>query len=284
MKPISQRTDQLRTVPLPAVLRAWGAAPDRHDPHKWHTGEGSLSINGSKFINWKRAQGGGGAIDLVMHLGHCDFKKALRWLQRQFPQHPVDPIQTSAPPRSSLCLPLPAPHQLSRVKDYLLCQRAIPLALVDPLIQAGSLYSDSRANVVFLLRDLEGTPVGAELRGTSARQWRGMAPGSRKNLGFFGLPADCAGAHRPIILCESAIDAISASVLYPDHHCISTSGARPNPAWLSSLIAPTVAIFCGFDADETGDRMARAMMQIHPPVARLRPPFGDWNDLLKSRP
>lgn len=281
--PIRQRTDRLRAIPLPTVLRLWSAAPDRHDPHKWHTCRGTLSLNGPKFINWKGGEGGGGAIDLVMHLGRCNFKEALQWLQRQFPQHPVDPIQTSAPRGSSLRLPPPVPHQLPRVKDYLLCHRALPLALIVPLIEAGALYADSRANAVFLLRDLEGTPVGAELRGTSARQWRGMAPGSRKDRGFFSVPLQWSGPLRPILLCESAIDAISAWALYPNHRCISTSGTRPNPAWLETLMGQGVGIFCGFDADETGDRMARAMMNIHPSVARLRPPLGDWNDLLKSR-
>jgi len=63
---------------------------------------------------------------------------------------------------------------------------------------------------------------------------------------------------------------------------ISTSGATPNPLWLSHLIKKGYNIYCGFDADETGDRLAEKMISIHPTVIRLRPELHDWNDLLIS--
>ena len=43
-----------------------GARPDTHDPCKWHTARGVLSVCGAKFFNWHRGTGGGGAIDLVI--------------------------------------------------------------------------------------------------------------------------------------------------------------------------------------------------------------------------
>jgi hypothetical protein len=86
------------------------------------------------------------------------------------------------------------------------------------------------------------------------------------------------------VLCESAIDAISCSVLFPDRICLSTSGVRSNPAWLSGLIRCGYAIHCGFDADEPGDRMATEMERLHPRIHRLRPRAHDWNDVLKATP
>jgi hypothetical protein len=142
------------------------------------------------------------------------------------------------------------------------------------------LYADARANAVFLLLDAAALPVGAELRGITALTWRGMAPGSRKDRGFFGTPAT---ARHPIVLCESAIDALSCHALHPDYRCLSTSGARPDPAWLLALIAQGLPIYCGFDADPTGDAMAQRMHQLHPSIRRLRPAAKDWNDLLRHR-
>lgn len=275
-----KRTDQLRAIPLPSVLRLWGAVPDRRDKGKWHTSRGTLSVNGPRFINWNQGKGGGGAIDLIIHLKDCGFREALEWLQHHFPHHRIDDLDPSAP-SSALSLPTPDPLQLGHVKSYLTTERAIPPVLIELLIQAGTLYADRRANAVFLLLDTEGLVVGAELRGTTSRPWRGMAPGSRKNLGFFSIPAGPL-ADRPIILCESAIDAISAFALHPQHRCLSTAGARPDPAWLGPLIKKGARVYCGFDADETGERMAQAMIGFHPSVARLRPPRHDWNDLLKS--
>jgi hypothetical protein len=288
---IRQRADRLRGVPLPSVLRLWGARLDRHDKSKWHTSRGILSVNGAKFINWNRSAAGGGAIDLVIHLkGDCSFREALDWLQRHFAGHL--PVAQEPAARRGLALPAPDPAQLRRVITYLVTQRAIAPEFINPLIDSGALYADRQANAVFLLRGTDGTAVGAELRGaaTASAQWRGMAPGSRKDLGCFSIPAvaraDTAPEHPPpIILCESAIDAISCFALHPGHRCISTSGARPNPSWLAPLIdqSPGRPIHCGFDADDTGERMAQPMIDLHPEVKRLRPAGHDWNDLLRSR-
>jgi hypothetical protein len=283
---IRQRANRLRSVPLESVLRIRGASPDRYDKQKWHTARGALSINGGKFFIWECATGGGGAIDLVIALEGRSFREALDWLHEHFPQHRTLEEVADSPPYA-LVLPLPNPVNLSRVRSYLLGQRALPAALIDPLIGSGSLYADGRANAVFLLGGQNGTAVGAELRGTGSHQWRGMAPGSRKDHGFFCVPTppvDRGDDRRPIILCESAIDAISCLALHPGHWCISTSGARPNPVWLSGLIArsPARLIFCGFDADDTGNAMAHAMIALHPEVQRLRPAAHDWNALLQG--
>ena len=273
----SDRFDQLRRIPLDAVLHQAGARRDRDDKSKWHTAKGTISITGWKFMNWNHGFGGGGAIDLAMHLNDAGFKDALDWLSRNFPLHHTFP---SPPPLSrALKLPSPHPQNLPAVKRYLIQNRAIPPPMVDSLIASASLYADRRANAVFLLLGKENTPVGAELRGTGSISWHGMAPGSQKDRGFFSLHApDSTMA----ILCESAIDAISCFIIHPSSRCISTAGARPNPKWLPSLLSEHRAVYCAFDADATGDAMAEQMTAIHPSVRRLRPTLHDWNDILKS--
>jgi hypothetical protein len=163
------------------------------------------------------------------------------------------------------------------VQRYLNCHRRIPAALIDGLIASGQLYADHRANAVFVLRDQQSNPVGAELRGTTPRCWRGLAPGSQKDRGYFAIGKD---SFTTIILCESAIDAISCFAIYSESQCISTSGARSNPRWLAALIEQGQSVLCGFDADPTGDQMAQALIERYPSVRRLRPPLHDWNDAL----
>jgi hypothetical protein len=269
--------DELRRIPLPEVLRAAGVEADRHDPAKWHTAHGVLSVNGAKFFNWNQGCGGGGAIDLAMHLNVCDFTAAVRWLSQRSVAVPAPP-QCAPSFQPALTLPTPAAGQLDRVQRYLREQRRLPEALLRSLVDSGCLYADCRANAVFVLLGKEGRRVGAELRGTSATAWRGLAPGSRKDSGYFS----CGPAHaNELVLCESAIDAISCAALYPDRLCLSTAGARPNPAWLAPLLAHH-RLYCGFDADPTGDQMAQAMIAIHPAIQRLRPPLHDWNDVLTA--
>jgi hypothetical protein len=267
---------------LPAVLRLCGAQPDRSDPHKWHTAQGVLSVNGAKFMNWTLGLGGGGAIDLVMHLHGAGFKQALQWLENHF----VGPLPLPSPhsPRGpDLRLPPRQPCHLQRVRHYLIVQRALPPSSIDRLIRSGNLYADDRANAVFLLLGKGDRPVGAELRGTSPVAWRGMAPGSKKDSGFFSVPSPLErfSTSAAIILCESAIDALSCLLLYPGHRCISTAGVRPDPPWLPHLIATGTPVFCGFDADPPGDAMAGKMITRHPSVQRLRPSRKDWNDTLR---
>ena len=226
-----------RAVPLETVLLFRGAVRDRHDRHKWHTEQGPLSVSGPKFMNWHRGQGGGGAIDLVMHLEGVDFDTAVEWLERHFAASPLARSEstTHAPGKEStpvekpgvLRLPVPDDRMLGRVRHYLALRRCLAASLIEPLVQAGKLYADSRGNAVFLLvAGKAQRPVGAELRGTGPRVWRGMAPGTRKDLGYFWIGVS---GCRDIVLCESAIDAMSCFQMDPRRICISTSGVRADP-------------------------------------------------------
>ena len=273
-----ERAEHLRALPLSVVLPALEARLDPHDPAKWHTVRGVLSVNGTKFINWNLDWGGGGAIDLVMHVRQFGFGQALQWLEQRFGSGTSLPPQAT-PQTRSLALPPPLADNWPRVRHYLVEARKLPATLLEPLVQSGAVYADSRANAVFLLLDTAAIPVGAELRGSMASGWRGMASGSRKDRGFFSVAAANSAA---IVLCESAIDALSCHALHPGYLCLSTSGARPDPAWLPALIAKGVPIYCGFDADPTGEAMALRMHTLHPSILRLRPPAKDWNDLLQQ--
>jgi len=313
------RAAAVRSVPLEAVLLLHGAVRDVRDKSKWHTDHGSLSVTGTKFINWCQGTGGGGAIDLVMHLARVDFRSAVAWLERNFDtgndnfpdnghksgvadsafcRDVTDQVLMSSgssecsrdseaqtacrmeAASTQLCLPVPDPRRLGQVRRYLTGPRRLPERLLEPLIASGKLYADQRGNAVFLLdAETANTPVGAELRGTGSEVWRGMARGTRKDRGYFRTGMP---ESRTRILCESAIDAISCEALHPGCLCISTSGARPNPHWLRGLLDRGHTVHCGFDTDATGEAAASAMLTLHPAIHRLRPPAHDWNDALTA--
>jgi len=275
---IRDRADRVRGIPLQEVLQLAGAKRDHYDKAKWHTSKGAISCTAAKFMNWNQGVGGGGAIDLAMHLNSLGFKAAVEWLCRHFQdfdyQAPLEPVRTT-----ELILPPEDPGKLPAVKRYLTDQRFIAASLIRHLIECGRLYADTRGNAVFLLLEKENRPVGAELRGTSSARWRGMAPGSQRDRGYFSVPAPGATT---VILCESAIDAISCFELHPTCLCVSTSGARANPSWLPSLLREHRQICCGFDSDSTGETMATNMMAQYSEIRRLRPSQHDWNDVLKQ--
>jgi hypothetical protein len=287
---LRRRAASARAAPLEAVLLFRGAVRDGRDRCKWHTEQGPLSLTGPKFMNWHTGRGGGGAIDLVMHLAGVDFRTALVWLEEHLAAAPLasgEPaLQDSgreallAESSGGLRLPVPDDRLLGRVRQYLTRRRCLAASLIESLVESGKLYADRRGNAVFVLvAGKANRPVGAELRGTGPRIWRGMAPGTCKDQGYFWVGAR---GSREIVLCESAIDALSCFQMHPHSICISTSGVRADPPWLGGLITRGYELHCGFDADGPGDTAAAGMITLHPAVKRLRPSLHDWNDVLAS--
>jgi hypothetical protein len=278
---LRKKADEVRDIELTVLLQHFGSAKDLQDKTKWHTSQGVISVNGPKFMNWTRGTGGGGAIDLVIHLQGGCFKEAVLWLHNHFSSSLVQrssPIK-SHPVKKRLKLPQKEDEKLPQVTQYLINKRCLPEELIKNLIKSKKLYADIRGNAVFLLLGKKNRVVGAELRGTGNLKWRGMAPGSRKYLGCFYIVGKNS---RKMALCESAIDAASFAVLYPEYTAISTSGATDDRAWLQNFITNDCKIYCGFDADETGDTMANKMIKRYPSIKRLRPSKHDWNEVLQN--
>ena len=147
---IRERAPLVRALPLDAVLLATGAQQDLHDKAKWHTAQGVLSVTGTKFMNWSHGVGGGGAIDLAMHLNNLGFKAAVEWLWERFPG-PPPPKRPEPAHKPTLHLPTRDDRKLASGRRYLAGERGLAPCLLDPLIEAGSLYADNHANAVFLL-------------------------------------------------------------------------------------------------------------------------------------
>ena len=176
------------------------------------------------------------------------------------------------------------------VRHFLSAVRRLDPALLEACRGHGTLYADPRRNAVFTCRDTAGSLTGAELVGTCPRPdgstFKGLAAGSRRDRGGFWLSN---GSLPPsaVLLCESAVDALSACLLPapglpPDTLFVSTAGiTRKLPAWLAHF--PPSRLLCGFDADPPGDHAARALRLRYPLMRRLRPPSAkDWNDLLRA--
>jgi len=274
--------DQVRTIELIRILRHLNYKQDPTDRKKWKTPKGAISITGQKFMNWHSGTGGGGAIDLVIHLLDFPFSQAVVWLSDTFSIQPslsavsntfiLDNSNNSFD--YTFKLPLQDPSKSDLIRRYLTLTRKLPVSSLQNLLNNGAVYSDAKSNVIFVMKDLNGIIKGAEIRGVGSFPFKGLAKGSCKRTAYFSCGQQ---KSKLLALCESAIDAISLSVFFPHMLAVSTAGTNDSPTWLEAYIEQNWQIFCAFDADSAGDARARALLEKFRNIGRIRPPRKDWN-------
>ena len=177
--------NKVRDIPLEQVVYELGLDPDPKDKHKWKHENHIINITGSKFYDLQHITGGGGAIDLVMHVNQCDFKQAVAWLNDRLGEGVTlqaatyktrEIIQTEQ--LHPFISPEPDENKWQSVKTYLTRERRLPSSLVDNLHQQELLYADEKQNAVFIRRSLDDeTIIGATLRGTAGvdNTFKGLA-------------------------------------------------------------------------------------------------------------
>jgi hypothetical protein len=143
---------------------------------------------------------------------------------------------------------------------YLEQERRLPAGLLSSPRFAGRIRIDRRGNAVFPHFDAAGL-CGYEIKN---RGFTGFAAGGKKGLWFSHTgPSD-----RRLVLAESAIDALSHAVLFPDAEDrtrYASLGGNPN-AQQPGLVRSTIArlpdgaeIVAAFDADEAGRRLVKVV-------------------------
>jgi hypothetical protein len=253
-----------------------GLDPDPKDQHKWQHENHIINITGSKFYDWQHLKGGGGAIDLVMHVNECDFKQAVAWLNDRLGEGTAlqaTTYKTKEIIQTEQLRPFIPPtvdeSKWQQVKTYLTRERRLPSSLVDTLHQQGLVYADSKQNAVFIRRSLdEQTITGASLRGTAGvdNAFKGLALGSKRNAGWFHL-LQGGQSNDPIqraVLVESPIDAMSFAVLDRSESrktiYLSTDGSGTVPVeFLRQL--PNKSVIVAYDNDQPGNLMALHVME-----------------------
>jgi hypothetical protein len=173
---------------------------------------------------------------------------------------------------------------------YLEGERALPSSLLQHERFAGRIRID-RGNAIFPHFDAEGI-CGFEKKNVG---YTGFSSGGVKGLWLsHELPDD-----KRLVVCESAIDALSHAVLFPDEHAryASISG-KPNPIQ-PELIRAAIArmpvgteIISAMDADEDGVKLSAVVQKAFELTGRqdlryaVHEPFGfkDWNDQLRKIP
>lgn len=172
--------------------------------------------------------------------------------------------------------------------SYLEKARGIPLDVLSSARFSGRIKRDKRGNAVFPHFDLEGL-CGYEIKNEG---YTGFSKGGEKGLWF----SQTETTDNRLVLCESAIDALSYAALFPsDQTRYASIGGQMNPKQ-PGLIKATLLrlpanaeIVAAFDADADGRDYAEMVRQAVIETARddmrcaIQEPEGakDWNDALR---
>ena len=288
--------NKVRSISLEKVAYELGLDPHPQDKHKWINSDHSINITASKFYDWKQLHGGGGAIDLVMHVNQCDFKQSVSWLNDRLGEgaalgattyYTSEIIQEQ--PQLQFLPPTLDETKWERVRNYLKLERKLPSPLIDDLHQQGLIYADAKQNLVALRRDLsDETITGASLRGTVGENntFKGLAPGSKRSQGwfYFTMGGQSTDPIQRAVLVESPIDAISLAVLERTDSrrtiYLSTDGAGHVPVdFLQTFRDKSVIV--AYDNDAPGQEMAMEVMNSLPNAVRKEPHTKDWNEDLQ---
>lgn len=145
---------------------------------------------------------------------------------------------------------------------YLEHERCLPASLLGAPRFAGRVRIDSRGNAVFPHFDAAGL-CGYEIKN---QRFTGFAAGGEKGLWLSHMRTQ----DRRLVFAESAIDALSYALLFPDAEdqtCYASLGGKPNckqPGLLQAAIArlpERSEIVAAFDADEAG-RLLVEMLRV----------------------
>ncbi|MBG1262220.1 MobV family relaxase [Nostoc commune] len=302
VRSLEAQTQQLRDLPLEDVAWELGL---HHEQGKWKGHGNIINIDGPKFYDFapEQQKGGGGAIDLVMHVNQCNLRQAVVWLHERFGEAGAERAAIAKArevaaeiiqlePRTPFQLPVEEKSKWSSVSNYLTQKRGIPENFVELLHKRGLVYADDQQNAVFVMRNLGEEPqaIGAFLRGTRGENntFKGYEKGTKRREGWFhfrlgGQPTDPV---EKVVLLKSPIDAVCFAMLeyqlrgdVPPNRTLYMALDNPNSLPVEQLQnIPNVMV--AFDSDDSGNAAARVVKELLPQSKRIKCKADDWNQLL----
>jgi len=237
----------------------------------------------------------GSIIDLVQkrkNLNLGEVRKELRpWLGMTYsPSHtptkqPVPKLTATTKDRHKILAQFENMRALSN-HPYLNQRGISEQTISDPRFE-GTIYTDSRGNVIFPHSDREGI-CGYEIRN---QQFKGFSEGGTKGLWYSKASQD----DRKLVICESPIDCLSYHQLFSDPHTryFATGGTISEKqkdllkGAFEKIIALGGEIIVATDRDEAGQKLALEIAKNAPEgsqIYRHVPEHQkDWNEALKAQ-
>lgn len=210
---------------------------------------------------------------------------------------PVPEEAKPAPDPSAMWNRHPVLRRGSPVWTYLAQVRALPEGLLAHVARQGVLREGIKGTAWFAHRGNDGALTGMEMRGP---EYRGFSSGGNGKRLFRFRADEGKRPVRRLVICESAIDALSFATLDPAAFrngtlYVSTAGGLGPDAWaelkelMATLPQAEGRVVIAVDADAQGDRYATnylAMADELGLMAIRRSPdvsLNDWNSVLQDK-
>ncbi len=315
---LKETVDQLRDLPLDDVAWQLGLIQDIKGDNRWKGHGCIINIDSEKFYDFAPGvhSGGGGAIDLVMHVNGCKFKEAVAWLNDRFGEEGMQRaaahrakiqanVEVKQEPAQRFIKPRADVSQWNAVYNYLTIKRGLPENLVNALHEKGIVYADSHQNAVFAMRSFSrvdrskqlqsvknasNSTVGAFLRGTRGENnsFMGYAIGTKRSQGSFyvDLSGQVGDEIQRVVLCKSPIDALSyltleqmaaKKVSIKGTTYLALDSTRNLPV---EMIKDIPQVIAAYDKDSAGNQIARDIQKLLPQTTIIQPTASDWNQQL----
>jgi Toprim-like len=304
---ISELVDQVRDIPLRDVLEHYGFETEPEGTTlRARSEHHNIVVTGSRWFDNQAGLGGGGAIDLVIHIAQVNFSAACRSLADHFRPFATSQKTLSFPKRSQ------QPPNLEKkcfeelaaiyaVRDeskwpiaraYLVERRKIVADLVDELHQAGTVFANNHCpnpSLVFLHRDVQGVVRGATLRDTKHQSAFRPCLGNKLTAWFAVGDITTASS---IAVVESPIDALSYYCLHAHRPgeltVVSCAGAIVPHELMAQACERKQSFIVALDNDPAGEqgwRKARdaSAEWIGFKISSHSPKHKDWNEDLAQR-
>ena len=300
-----QELDSFKTsIDLRAFAAGQGYSLDRRE--SWRGSSVMRHANGDKIIVKRDADGHyvyfsvrdesdhGTIIDFAqnrLRLSLGGIRRTLRpWIGRHAAILPYPPLEPTPKDRMKV------ERAYGRMQDakthaYLEGERAIPAVILQSARFAGYIRIDARQNAVFPHFDAQGL-CGYEIKN---KNFIGFSPGGSKGL---WLSREAPEDDR-LVLCESAVDALSYAALFPEGRSRYGSFAGQISPTQREWIRATAArlpfnstVVAATDSDAAGEKLSDIVREAVELTGRnelahvLHRPAGykDWNDQLAKRP
>ena len=276
---------RLRNIDLAETMQILDCIQDSADKRNYKTEVGRITLTSEKFFNHDTGKGGGGAIDLVMHVRGCDFKTAISILGGKLASEHQRVIQTATDRAIQMTIenasealtktisevPKDHPENWPAVIDWMTKTRGIKATTLEKARAMGIVTVDERNNILFH----NETKTGSEIRGRG-KDFKGYR--GKRNLFKFQT-----GDEKKALLVESGTDALAAYECGFKGLIVSTGGDWKQTAVdaINKLKIMGYKILIGTDNDESGDKKAEKLLGAITGSLRYVPDGRDWQAQLR---